>query len=104
MDSFIKIVEQKKRPVVATIHEKRINLIRRYIREGKNVFICGPIGVGKSFILERVLEDTNHIELLPHHLKRDSHFLPFIKPSTKINLLIRCKNCNLCKIHIILQF
>ena len=83
MDSFIKIVEQKKRPVVATIHEKRIDLIRRYIREGKNVFICGPIGVGKSFILERVLEDTNHIELLPHHLKRDSHFLPFIKPSTK---------------------
>ena len=66
MDSLIKIVEQKKRPVVATIHEKRIDLIRRYIREGKNVFICGPIGVGKSFILERVLEDTNHIETLSY--------------------------------------
>tara|TARA_Y100000992_G_scaffold56587_1_gene34292 strand:- start:1077 stop:2030 length:954 start_codon:yes stop_codon:yes gene_type:complete len=39
--------------------------------------------VGKTFILEKVLEGTNHIELLPHHLKRDSHFLPFIKPSTK---------------------
>ena len=83
MDSFIKIVEQKKSPVVTTIHTKQIDLIRRYIREGKNVFICGPLGVGKTFILEKVLEGTNHIELLPHHLKRDSHFLPFIKPSTK---------------------
>lgn len=83
MDSFIKIVEQKKSPVVTTIHTKQIDLIRRYIKEGKNVFICGPLGVGKTFILEKVLEGTNHIELLPHHLKRDSHFLPFIKPSTK---------------------
>ena len=83
MDSFIKIVEQKKSPVVTTIHTKQIDLIRRYIKEGKNVFICGPLGVGKTFILEKVLEGTNHIELLPHHLKRESHFLPFIKPSTK---------------------
>ena len=83
MDSFIKIVEQKKSPVVTTIHTKQIDLIRRYINEGKNVFICGPIGVGKTFILNQVLEGTNNIELLPHHLKRDSHFLPFIKPSRK---------------------
>jgi|TARA_B110000914_G_scaffold208686_1_gene206345 hypothetical protein len=83
MDSFIKIVEQKKSPVVTTIHTKQIELIRRYISEGKNVFICGPIGVGKTFILDTVLEGTNNIELLPHHLKKDSHFLPFIKPSKK---------------------
>jgi hypothetical protein len=83
MDSFIRIVEQKKSPTVATIHTKQIDLIHRYIKEGKNVFICGPIGVGKTFILEKVLENTNHVELLPHHLKRDSHFLPFIKPSRK---------------------
>lgn len=83
MDSFIKIVEQKKHPVVTTIHTKQIDLIRRYIKEGKNVFICGAIGVGKTFILDRVLENVKHVELLPHHLKRDSHFLPFIKPSQK---------------------
>src|SRR5210317_1779524 len=83
MDSFIKIVEQKKSPVVTTIHTKQIDLIRRYIKEGRNVFICGAIGVGKSFILEKVLENTNHVELLPHHLKKESHFLPFIKPSRK---------------------
>jgi len=83
MDSFIKIVEQKKSPVVTTIHTKQIDLIRRHIKEGKNVFICGSIGVGKTFILEKVLENMKHVELLPHHLKKDSHFLPFIKPSVK---------------------
>jgi|TARA_B110000971_G_scaffold135687_1_gene138711 hypothetical protein len=83
MDSFIKILDQKKYPIVATIHTKEIDLIRRYIKQGKNVFICGPIGVGKTFILDKVLEGVNNIELLPHHLKRDSHFLPFIKPSSK---------------------
>lgn len=83
MESFIKIIEQKKSPVVTTIHGKQIDLIRRFMSEGKNVFICGAIGVGKSFILQKVLEGTNHVELLPHHLKRDSPFLPFIKPTRK---------------------
>ena len=52
MDSFIKIVEQKKEVEnsVETIHTKQIDLIRRYIRERKNVFICGASGVGKSYI------------------------------------------------------
>ena len=65
MDSFIKIVEQKKRPTVATIHTKQINLIRDYIQKRKNVFICGAPGVGKSYILKAVLEDTSHVELQP---------------------------------------
>ena len=83
MDSFIKIIEQKKSPVVTTIHTKQIDLIRRYIHEGKNVFICGAIGVGKSFILQRVLEGTNHVEVQTSHLKRESPFLQFIKPTRK---------------------
>ena len=83
MDSFIKVVEQKKDPVVTTIHTKQIDLIRKYIRERKNVFICGPLGVGKSYILRAALEGLNHVELLPEHLKSKSLFLPFIKPSTK---------------------
>lgn len=82
MDSFIKIVEQKKEPTVSTIHTKQIDIIRRYIREGKNVFICGASGVGKSHILKCVLKGLKHVELLPEHLKSKSHFLPFIKPST----------------------
>lgn len=83
MDSFIKIVEQKKQPTVATIHTKQINLIRDYIQKRKNVFICGAPGVGKSYILKAVLEDTSHVELQPEHLKTKSPFLPFIKTSKK---------------------
>ena len=83
MDSFIKIVEQKKDPVVTTIHTKQIDLIRMYIRERKNVFICGPPGVGKSYILKAVLQGLNHVELQTEHLKSKSPFLQFIRPSTK---------------------
>lgn len=83
MDSFIKVIEQKKDPIVTTIHTKQIDLIRRYIREGKNVFICGGLGVGKTYILDAVLRNLNHVELLPEHMKSKSLFLPFIKPSTK---------------------
>ena len=83
MDSFIKVVEQKKDPVVTTIHTKQIELIRRYIREGKNVFICGATGVGKSYVLQAALHGLNHVELQSEHLKSKSLFLPFIRPSTK---------------------
>ena len=85
MDSFIKIVPQKKEVKITTttIHAKQIELIRGFIREGKNVFICGAIGVGKTYVLKSVLRDLNHIELQSDHLKSKSLFLPFIKPSTK---------------------
>ena len=81
MDSFIKIVEQKKDPVVTTIHTKQIDLIRKYIRERKNVFICGPPGVGKSYILKAVLQGLNHVELQTEHLKSKSPFLQFVLTS-----------------------
>jgi AAA+ ATPase superfamily predicted ATPase len=83
MDSFIKVVEQKKDPVLTTIHTKQIELVRKYIREGKNVFICGATGVGKTYVLRAVLEGLNHVELEAEHLRSKSLFLPFIKPSTK---------------------
>jgi len=38
MDSFIKIVEQKKEPPVATLHTQQIELLKRYLQERKNVF------------------------------------------------------------------
>lgn len=68
---------------VTTIHCNKIELIKKYIQNGKNVFICGPSGVGKTYIRKKVLENLNHVELLGEHLKSKSHFLPFIKPSTK---------------------
>ena len=83
MDSFIKVIEQKKDPIVTTIHTKQIELIQRYIREGKNVFICGSTGVGKSYVLRAVLRGLNHVELQSEHMKSKSLFLPFIRPSVK---------------------
>ena len=83
MDSFIKVIKQKKEPAVATIHTKQIELIRKYIQEGKNVFICGATGVGKTYVLQTVLEGLNHVELQVEHLRTKSPFLPFIKTSKK---------------------
>ena len=85
MDSFIKIIPQKKEVQILTptIHTKQIELISKFIGEGKNVFICGAIGVGKSYILQAVLRNLNYIELESDHMKNKSLFLSFIQSSTK---------------------
>lgn len=87
MDSFITIVSQKKQvaPTAATetIHTKEIERVRACVRAGKNVFICGAPGVGKTYVLQSVLRGLNHVELQSEHLKSKSLFLPFIGPSTK---------------------
>jgi len=83
MDSFIKIIKQKKEEPLTTIHTQQIDLLKKYIREGKNVFICGASGVGKTYILNSVLNKTNSIEIEKEHLKGKSHFLSFIKNTAK---------------------
>jgi len=83
MDSFIKIVEQKKEEPVATLHTKQIDLLNKYISQRKNVFICGSSGVGKTFVLKSVLNEWNSVEIEKDHLKSKSHFLTFIKTAPK---------------------
>jgi hypothetical protein len=83
MDSFIKIIEQKKEPPVDTIHTKQIDLLKKYIGERKNVFLCGSSGVGKSYILQAVFNESNSVEIQQEHLKSKSHFLTFIKGAAK---------------------
>lgn len=83
MDSFIKIVEQKKEEPVATLHTKQIDLLNKYISQRKNVFICGSSGVGKTFVLKSVLNERNSVEIEKNHLKSKSHFLAFIKTAPK---------------------
>ena len=83
MDSFIKIIEQKKDEPVDTLHTKQIELLKMYIQEKKNVFICGASGVGKTFVLKSVLNDYNSVEVERDHLKSKSLFLTFIKTSSK---------------------
>jgi hypothetical protein len=83
MDSFITIIEQKKEEPVDTLHTKQIDLLKRYIRERKNVFVCGSSGVGKTYILNAVLNESNSLEILQEHLKSKSPFLTFIKGAGK---------------------
>ena len=68
---------------VKTIHEKQIELVRRHIKNRKNVFICGNAGVGKSYVLEAALEGLSCVEVHSEHMKSKSNFLLFIQPSTK---------------------
>src|SRR6056300_700110 len=68
MDSFIKIVEQKKEEPVATLHTKQIDLLKKYIQQKKNVFICGSTGVGKTYVLKSVLNEWNSVEIEKEHL------------------------------------
>jgi hypothetical protein len=85
MDSFIKLIPQKKeeKKTLKTIHGKQIDLVRKLLKENKNVFICGPSGTGKTYILEAAIEGFNHVELRSEHLSTKSPFLSFIKPSPK---------------------
>ena len=70
MDSFIKIIPQKKqRPL--TLHTKEIQLLEKYVSEGKNVFVCGPTGRGKSFVASDVIVDKNVIELQADTLQKN---------------------------------
>jgi AAA+ ATPase superfamily predicted ATPase len=83
MDSFIKIVEQKKDEPVTTIHTQQIELLKKYVSQRKNVFICGSSGVGKTYILKSVLNEYNSLEIEKDHLKSKSHYMDFIRPAAK---------------------
>ena len=83
MESFITVKDEKKHEKVHTIHGNKIALIQGYLNKGKNVFICGSTGVGKSFVLREALRGLKCVELLGEHLKSKSLFLPFIKPSAQ---------------------
>jgi hypothetical protein len=62
MDAFVKITPQKKK-ITNTLHQREIDLLKEYIKEGKNVIICGSSGVGKSYVLNAVLDESNSIEI-----------------------------------------
>jgi len=62
MDAFVKITTQKKK-IDNTLHRKEIELLKTHIRNGKNVMICGGNGVGKTYVLNAVLDESNSIEL-----------------------------------------
>ena len=88
MDSFIKIIPQKK-PRPPTLHQNEIDLLEKYIKEGHNVFICGQIGCGKTFIAETVLDSSNTIELHSELFQKKSSFMDkFLIATNSFSLII----------------
>lgn len=81
MDAFVKIITQKK-IIDNTLHQKEIELLKKYLDDGENVFICGAAGVGKSYVLNAVLDESNSIDIDPinklHHELADSSAHVFI--------------------------
>jgi hypothetical protein len=83
MDSFIKITNQKKIDKKTTIHAEQLKELESYLRDGKNVFVCGGTGVGKTHLVSCLLNDTNSIELIPEHVSSKSVFLDVIQNTSK---------------------
>lgn len=62
MDAFVTYTAQKKdRP--PTLHEKEIDKLRNFVNEGRNVFVCGATGTGKTFVVDSVLNSSNCVEI-----------------------------------------
>ena len=70
MDAFVKITPQKKK-ITNTLHQREIDILKTYIKDGKNVLICGSSGVGKSYVLNSVLDESNSIEIETEFKVRD---------------------------------
>lgn len=83
MDAFITYVPQKKKAHDHTIHGERIALLERYLSAGENVVVCGPTGVGKTFLLEQVFDESNSIELTPELLKQKHSVVDFMRESKR---------------------
>jgi hypothetical protein len=80
MDSFVIIKKEKKKNVL-TLHEHEIKKLKQYLNEGKNVFLCGKSGYGKTFILKEVLDESNSIEIWDETLRKKDIFMDTIKKS-----------------------
>jgi hypothetical protein len=62
MDAFITCRPQKKEEP-PTLHHKEIEKLRQFVAEGRNVFICGATGTGKTFVVDSVLNPSNCVEI-----------------------------------------
>jgi len=84
MDAFIKIVEEKKVPEDdVNLHERTLERLQALVSAGENVFITGPTGVGKTYVVQKFFSQGSGVELLSEHMKSKSNFLDFIRDSTK---------------------
>jgi len=56
MDRFIKITTQKKNHEGDTVHVRAYERMKQLVAENKNIFLCGPTGIGKSHLLRQVVD------------------------------------------------
>lgn len=75
MDCFVKIKQQKKSNNKTPIHEKEYKLLKQYIDDNKNVFICGKPGYGKTTLIQSVLNASNSVEIGDEILQKKDIFL-----------------------------
>jgi len=80
MDAFVTIHKQKKDESIS-LHDREIKEITSLLENGKNVFLCGAAGVGKTFVIKKILDETNSIELYDEVLRKKDLFLSTIKYS-----------------------
>lgn len=70
MDAFVTCIAQKK-VMPHTLHEEEIRKLSNFVSEGRNVFVCGGTGTGKTFVVESVLDSSNCIEIQPDNIPRN---------------------------------
>ena len=69
MDAFVTVTLQKKERL-PTLHEKEIEKLRQFVEQGKNVFVCGATGTGKTFVVDSVLNVSNCLEIQPDNVPK----------------------------------
>ena len=80
MNAFVTIHKQKKVSCIS-LHDREVKEITSLLENGKNVFLCGAAGVGKTFVINRILDETNSIEIYDEVLRKKDIFLSTIKHS-----------------------
>ena len=83
MDCFITITGQKNYQQKTTIHTHALKELESYMRDGKNVFVCGATGVGKTHLVSVLVDAGNSIELTPDDVSSKSAFLDMIHGTSK---------------------
>ena len=69
MDAYVTCKSQKKTTPL-TLHDEEIKRLRNFVSEGRNVFVCGGTGTGKTFVIESVLDSSNCVEILPGNIPK----------------------------------
>src|SRR6056300_1209549 len=87
MDAFVTIHKQKKVGTIS-LHDREIKEITSLLENGTNVFLCGAAGVGKTYILNKILDESNSIELYDEVLQKKDLFLSKIKNSNMYTCIV----------------